>query len=39
MIRRARPCDAVALTAMFGRCSGETRYRRFHGRVTEMPAA
>jgi GNAT superfamily N-acetyltransferase len=39
VIRAVRPEDAAALAAMFGRCSGETRYRRFHGPVTEIPAA
>ncbi|MFB9835973.1 GNAT family N-acetyltransferase [Actinoallomurus acaciae] len=38
MIRAVRPEDAAALAAMFGRCSRETRYRRFHGPVTEIPA-
>src|SRR5262245_2390767 len=39
VIRPARPDDAAALAAMFGRCSKQTRYRRFHGFVTEIPAA
>ena len=39
LIRRARPDDATALASMFGRCSEQTRYRRFHGFVTEIPAA
>jgi GNAT superfamily N-acetyltransferase len=38
-IRPARPGDAVALAEMFGRCSGETRYHRFHGVVHELPPA
>jgi GNAT superfamily N-acetyltransferase len=38
-IRPVRPDDATALASMFGRCSAETRYRRFHGVVTEMPAS
>jgi acetyltransferase len=38
-VRPVRPDDATALTSMFGRCSKQTRYRRFHGFVTEIPAA
>jgi GNAT superfamily N-acetyltransferase len=32
-VRRARPDDAAALAEMFGRCSRQTRYERFHGVV------
>jgi GNAT superfamily N-acetyltransferase len=38
-VRPVRPDDATALASMFGRCSAQTRYRRFHGFVTEIPAA
>jgi len=36
-IRAAAPGDRAALTAMFGRCSDQTRYRRFHGFVHALP--
>ena len=36
-VRRAVPGDRAALAAMFGRCSLETRYRRFHAPVHKMP--
>ncbi|GAA4511929.1 hypothetical protein GCM10023191_076770 [Actinoallomurus oryzae] len=39
VIRAVRTGDAAALAAMFGRCSRETRYRRFHGPVAEIPAS
>lgn len=38
-VRPIRPGDLPALRSMFGRCSPETRHRRFHGCVTELPAA
>jgi len=38
-VRQAAPGDRAALEAMFGRCSRETVYRRFHGHVTAIPAA
>lgn len=38
-VRPIRPDDLPALRSMFRRCSPETRYRRFHGCVTEPPAA
>jgi GNAT superfamily N-acetyltransferase len=37
-VRRARTGDRAALEAMFGRCSWETAYRRFHGVVAAIPA-
>lgn len=37
MIRLLRSDDADALTSMLARCSPMTRYRRFHGVVTEFP--
>jgi GNAT superfamily N-acetyltransferase len=36
-IRPATTEDRAALTAMFERCSQQTRYRRFHGFVHAMP--
>jgi GNAT superfamily N-acetyltransferase len=36
-VRRAAPGDRAALTQMFGRCTAETRYRRFHGPVKAIP--
>jgi GNAT superfamily N-acetyltransferase len=39
VIRAVRQEDAAALAAMFGRCSRDTRYRRFHGPVAEIPAS
>ncbi len=39
MIRLATPGDAGPLAAMLARCSPMTRYRRFHGVVTEFPPA
>jgi GNAT superfamily N-acetyltransferase len=39
MVRQARTGDRAALGAMFGRCSRETAYRRFHGYVTAIPTA
>jgi GNAT superfamily N-acetyltransferase len=39
VIRPVRPGDAEALAEMFGRCSDETRYHRFHGVVRELPPA
>lgn len=38
-VRPIRPADLPALRSMFGRCSPDTRYRRFHGFVPELPAA
>jgi GNAT superfamily N-acetyltransferase len=38
-VRQAVAGDRAALEAMFGRCSRETIYRRFHGHVTAIPAA
>lgn len=38
-VRQASTGDRAALEAMFGRCSRETVYRRFHGHVTAIPAA
>jgi GNAT superfamily N-acetyltransferase len=38
MVRQALTGDRAALEAMFGRCSRETAYRRFHGYVTAIPA-
>jgi GNAT superfamily N-acetyltransferase len=37
-VRRAREGDRLALTEMTGRCSAQTRYQRFHGHVTAIPA-
>ncbi|MCA1655691.1 MAG: GNAT family N-acetyltransferase [Pseudonocardiaceae bacterium] len=39
MIRRLRPDDANSLSDMTARCSRETRHRRFHGVVSEIPRA
>lgn len=36
-VRRAAPADREALREMFGRCTPETRYRRFHGPVRAIP--
>jgi GNAT superfamily N-acetyltransferase len=36
-VRQAAPGDREALAAMFGRCSPQTRYRRFHGAVSTFP--
>lgn len=36
-VRQAARTDRDALTAMFGRCTLETRYRRFHGPVKALP--
>ncbi|MGH3253242.1 MAG: GNAT family N-acetyltransferase [Trebonia sp.] len=36
-VRRAATGDREALTRMFGRCTPETRYRRFHGPVRAIP--
>jgi GNAT superfamily N-acetyltransferase len=38
MIRVVQPDDAEALARMMNRCSPRTRYERFHGVVTEIPA-
>jgi GNAT superfamily N-acetyltransferase len=38
-VRQAMTGDRAALEAMFGRCSRETAYRRFHGNMTVIPAA
>jgi GNAT superfamily N-acetyltransferase len=37
IVRRAAPGDRAALAEMFDRCSSQTRYRRFHGRVNAFP--
>jgi GNAT superfamily N-acetyltransferase len=37
-IRRASERDRSALAEMFGRCTTQTRYRRFHGQVNVLPA-
>ncbi|HEX3713392.1 MAG TPA: GNAT family N-acetyltransferase [Trebonia sp.] len=37
-VRRAAPADREPLLQMFGRCSADTRYRRFHGPVKTLPA-
>jgi GNAT superfamily N-acetyltransferase len=36
-VRRAAEGDRQALVRMLARCSGETRYRRFHGPVKVFP--
>jgi len=36
-VRRAAAGDREPLTRMFGRCSGRTRYERFHGYVNMFP--
>src|SRR5690242_14933268 len=36
-VRCAVPADALGVHRLFGRCSRETRYRRFHGHVSEVP--
>jgi GNAT superfamily N-acetyltransferase len=36
-LRQAEPDDAPALHAMFERCSAETTYARFHGRLRALP--
>jgi len=36
-VRRARAGDRAALEGMFGRCTVETRYRRFHAPVKAIP--
>jgi GNAT superfamily N-acetyltransferase len=36
-VRRAAERDRTAIAAMFARCTGETRYRRFHGHVNVFP--
>jgi GNAT superfamily N-acetyltransferase len=36
-VRRAVAGDREALGLMFGRCTAETRYRRFHGPVKAIP--
>jgi GNAT superfamily N-acetyltransferase len=38
-VRRATPADREPLLGMFGRCSTDTRYRRFHGPVKMLPAS
>jgi GNAT superfamily N-acetyltransferase len=38
-VRQAVTGDRAALEAMFGRCSRETVYQRFHGYMTAIPAA
>jgi GNAT superfamily N-acetyltransferase len=39
LVRTAEPGDRAALEAMFQRCTPQTIYRRFHGRVKAFPAA
>ena len=36
-VRRAAATDRAALERMLARCTGQTRYRRFHGPVTAFP--
>jgi GNAT superfamily N-acetyltransferase len=36
-VRRAAAVDRPALERMLARCTGQTRYRRFHGPVTAFP--
>jgi len=36
-VRRAAAADRPALERMLVRCTGQTRYRRFHGPVTAFP--
>jgi GNAT superfamily N-acetyltransferase len=36
-VRRAAAGDRPALERMLARCTGQTRYRRFHGPVTAFP--
>jgi GNAT superfamily N-acetyltransferase len=36
-VRRAAQRDRAALAGMFARCTGETRYRRFHGHLNVLP--
>ena len=36
-VRRAAAADRPALERMLARCTGQTRYRRFHGPVTAFP--
>lgn len=36
-VRRAAAADRSALERMLARCTGQTRYRRFHGPVTAFP--
>jgi GNAT superfamily N-acetyltransferase len=36
-VRRAVTSDREALTQMFDRCAGRTRYQRFHGYVNAIP--
>ena len=38
-VRQAVTGDRAALEAMFGRCSRETVYQRFHGHMAAIPAA
>jgi len=39
LVRPAGPGDRAALEAMFGRCTPQTIYRRFHGQVKAFPRA
>jgi len=39
LVRPARPRDRAALESMFGRCTPQTIYRRFHGQVKAFPRA
>lgn len=38
-VRSVRPSDRDAMRAAFGALSAETRYRRFHAHVSELPGA
>jgi GNAT superfamily N-acetyltransferase len=37
VVRQAASADRDALVSMFGRCTPETRYRRFHAPVKQIP--
>ena len=37
VVRCAVPADALGVHRLVGRCSRETRYRRFHGHMSEVP--
>src|SRR3954449_8595960 len=39
VVRCAVPADALEVPRLFGRCSRETRYRRFHGHVSGVPCS
>jgi GNAT superfamily N-acetyltransferase len=38
VLRQASLPDALELHRLFGRCSADTRYARFHGNVAALPA-